>query len=132
MPQLKAGSFSAAPLMELTYEVQLARSTSSIGTGMDTAQNWEIFNRHIRCDIHPLNDEMYFQQTGVENVATHVIHFFANEDIRPRDKVKFLSNRRIAGPIGSWYEITAVLEPSETIAFIRAYARITDEPEDIP
>jgi hypothetical protein len=119
--------------MELTFRVQLAEMTLTPPTGKNTSSTkaWTMTNKVYPCDIAPLKDDIYFLQTGVENLITHVIHFYANTDINVRDVVKVLSSFRLAGPVGSWFEIRERLEPTETIAFVRCYAMIVDPPRPL-
>jgi hypothetical protein len=127
---IQAGTFLQGPLMELTFEVMVAREREMRRpTDLDTTKTWTVLPRHVRCDIAPLTDQEYFLQAGTENVATHAIHFYANEDIRVRDRVQFRTSRRLSGPIGTWYEIMQVVAPTETIAYVRAYAKSTDAPK---
>lgn len=124
-----AGSLTVRPFMDLTFEVLKAREIlMRVPTSIDTVKSWTIYKRHIKCDIMPVNDTVYFTQTGTTNIATHTLHFRANEDILPHDRVQFLSSRRLAGPVGSWYEVMEVLQPTETMAYIRAHCKITDAP----
>ena len=126
---ISAGNLSGRPLMDLMYKVKIARpSESTSTTTIDPALTYTILPALVRCDIMPLADQDYFAQAGMENIATHVLHFYAKTDIRPRDKVQFVTNRRLAGPVGSWYEIMDYLGPAETIAYIRCHARLTDAP----
>lgn len=126
---ITAGNFSPRTYMDLTFEVLVASFTvSRVATKMDTQQVWTIGTRHVRCDIMPLEDNSMFLQSGTQNIATHVLHFYANETINVRNRVKFIRSKRLAGPVGSWYEIMSVLQPTEGIAYIRAHAQITDAP----
>lgn len=127
---VNAGSLALRPLMDLTFRVSIARMQTSAPTGRNMAvtNTWTLNPRLIPCDIAPLKDDLYFAQSGTENIATHTIHFYANTDVNPKDIVHVLSSRRLAGPIGSWFEIQTRLEPTETLAYVRCYARVTDEP----
>ncbi len=117
-------------MMQLTFEVIRARMTTVApsGTQMSPAQTWTKSGRHFRCDIDPLRDELKFAQAGATTIATHICHFFADADILPKDRIQIYSSKRLAGPIGSWYLITEVVEPTETIAYQRAYAIISSNP----
>jgi len=129
MPPLTAGTFSPRPYMDLTFEVLVASFVvQRVATKMDTQQVWTVGTRHVRCDIMPLADETRFLQTGQQTIATHVLHFYANETINVNNRVKFIRSKRLAGPVGSWYQILSVLQPTENIAYIRAHAQITDAP----
>jgi hypothetical protein len=126
---IRAGSLARRPQMNLTFEVRLARKVlTRVATNIDTTATWTELPRRIMCDIMPLQDETYFLQSGEQTIASHSIHFHAREDIRISDLVQFVHSRRLAGPVGSWYEILRVLAPTETLAYIRAYAFLTDAP----
>src|SRR5271166_5949662 len=106
---INAGNLSPRPGMDFMFEVILARVTSSTqpsGTTIGAPQTWTQFARHIKCDVAPMRDELYFQQTGAVTMATHLLHFFPGTDIRPKDRVTIYSSRRLAGMVGSWYLIT--------------------------
>jgi hypothetical protein len=126
---LRAGTFSSRPYMDLTFEVIVGRATlAHSAISIDTVETWTALPRRLRCDIAPFSDYTYFQQSGQQTIATHVIHFYANEDIREKDRVQFVHAQRLAGLVGSWYEIQRVLTPTETIAYTRAYASVIDAP----
>ena len=131
MGNIRAGTLSPRPYMDLIFKVQRARATQAtpVGRNMSLTETWVLNPRSIPCDIMPIADQVYFLQAGQDNIATHTLHFYAGTDIRPKDKVKVLSSVRLAGPIGSWFNIEARIEPTESIAFVRCYARISDSPK---
>ena len=128
-----AGTLSPMPLMELTYEIVIARITGQTRTPGKTTpvDTWTQFPPLIPCDVAPIKDELRFSQSGADVIATHAVHFYARTDIREKDRIQVITNRRLAGPIGSWYEIITRLEPAETIAFVKCFARLTDKPPGI-
>jgi hypothetical protein len=119
--------------MQLTFRVLLSRFVTIASTGLQVGNSsqWTLFPQVIQADIAPLKDELYFMQSGATNIATHVYHFNANTDVNPKDRLYVLSSVRLAGPIGSWFEITERVEPTETLAFVRCYGRLTDCPPTI-
>lgn len=126
---IRSGPLSAMPFMVLPYEVQVARPTMSRTTSQMVAkENWVLLPVRLPCDIAPLRDDLRFLQGSAQNLVTHELSFYARTDIRPRDRIKVLSNRRLAGPIGSWFEISDRMEPAETIAYVYCHAYITDSP----
>lgn len=128
---VNAGSISYRPAMLLPFKVSIARSASSGQTGrnMGLTTTWTLVQQFVSADVMPLTDDIYFLQQGVENIATHVIHFYAGTDILPKDNLQVLSSIRQAGPIGSWFEITTRVEPADSsIAYVRCHGRLTDAP----
>lgn len=127
---VRAGTLSPRPLMELTYKVAIARITTQTRTAgkVTPVDTWSQLQATVVCDVAPLRDDLRFAQAGADVIATHVIHFFARTDIREKDRIKVLTNRRLAGPINSWYEIVTRLEPAETLAYVKCFALLTDKP----
>lgn len=128
---VRAGTRSIGPLMELTYQVVVARITAQtrVAGRINPTDSWSQLNQPIPCDVAPLRDDLRFAQSGSDVLATHVLHFYTGTDIREKDRVKVISNWRFAGPIGSWYEITSRLEPSDgMIGFVKCYAVLSDKP----
>ena len=129
---VQSGPLTARPIMDLIYTVAIARSvTTKPPTSLSPVDAWELVAKSVKCDIAPLSDEIFFLQSGTENVATHVLHFYADQDIRVLDRVHFYTNRRLAGPVGSWYAIKDVMQPTESLAFVRCHAFITDAPKGV-
>jgi hypothetical protein len=116
--------------MDFMFEIQVARMTTAepSGTTIAPVQTWYYMSHHIRCDVNPLSDDLLFMQSGADTVATHIVHCFADTDIQPKDRITILSSKRLAGPVGQWFLITAVVRPTETIAFVRAHAVSSDKP----
>lgn len=126
---IHAGTLNIRPLMELTYEVRIARANEARGVGrIESTKMWALLGSVVRADIAPIIDEILYAQAGAATVATHILHFFARQDVRPGDRVQFITNRRLAGPIGAWFDIMDRTEPAETLAYVRCHARLTDSP----
>lgn len=129
---IHAGTLNIRPLMELTYEARISRATQSRVLGkIESVKMWALVGSIVRCDIAPLTDEILYSQTGAAVVATHIVHFFSRQNVLPGDRIQFITNRRLAGPIGAWFEIMDRTEPSETLAYVRCHARLTDAPPNL-
>lgn len=114
--------------MSLPYIVTLARSALGASGGIQQKKTWTFFQAPLRCDAFPLKDDLYFLQSGIENAATVVFHFYYDQDIKERDRVHFPDMSAIAGMPNSWFELTEVFRPRDLLQFIRAYGRVVDTP----
>lgn len=128
-----AGSFRGTltkTQMNLPFMVQVARATSSSGS-LGPNKTWAMLPAQVACDVLPLKDEMYFLQSGTQGIATLTFHFYAGTDIRVGDRVVMLPPDNVVGMPGSWYDITERMAPSDVLAYIRCFARVTDKPPGV-
>lgn len=128
---LRHGQLNATlglPQMDLPFLVTLARPTRSNTGGIDPKATWVFFNEPLRCDAFPLSDEMLFAQSGTQNIATIVFHFYYNQDVRVRDRVQLQFIDSVVGDPGAWYEIQHLERPHDVLSYLRAHGRVSDAP----
>lgn len=126
-----AGSLNGTiqrPQLDLRFVIRVARATESTGGGFSPTKTWAYITGQIPAFITPLRDELYFLQSGTQNIAQVECFFHYGVDIKVSDRIVMLAPDNIAGIPGGWFEITERLAPVAILAHVRCYARATDNP----
>lgn len=129
---IAAGQLNATldhPQMDLRFLVQLARESSTTGPGIQPKASWTnpLYTR-VPCDGAPIKDDLYFAQSGAENVSQIIFHFYYLQDVQENDRVQFIDIAPPVGMDGAWFQIQQVFRPRNVLQYLRAYGRVIDAP----
>ncbi len=113
-----------SPFMALNYGVQFRRLVATYSPIGSMASDFVVISTVYPCDVAPMSDDIVMQQMGQQDYLTHVLHFQAGTDVRPRDEAQIVYSPQPGsfGTIGDIYLIVAVLQPSEDLNYVRCRA----------
>jgi hypothetical protein len=115
---------NSIPFMRLEYGASLRRPVATYsGIGSLSSQFTDLPGV-LPCDLAPMTDSLVFAQAGQQSTLTHIIHFQPGTDVRDRDEcvIVYAPQPGNYGNVGDTYIILSVIQPSETIAYIRCRA----------
>ena len=130
MMSIAAGQLNSTltlPTLDLPFTVILSRATEQSG-GLQPKKVWAQRSAQVRCYASPLRDELLFMQAGQQNASTVVFYFYANEDIKVHDRVKFLNMPAVVGAPDAWFELQQRFAASDNLRYIRCLGMVTDIP----
>lgn len=110
--------------MQLLYGGKISRLVNSrSGIGSQTG-SYVVRPTIYPMDVSPIDDNTVMQQTGQQDMLTHIIHFQAGTDVKDRDEVTIVYAPQPGnfGNVGDVYFIAQVLQPSTDLNYIRCRA----------
>ena len=119
------GGFVSGPRMQLAFDCYIMRAYASVtAIGSNKTTFVALDNAApIPCDVTPVSDMLLVSQVGQTEQMTHIIHFEAGTNVQARDEIVITKAPRDLQFVNRKFYIFDVLEPSETIAYIRCHAR---------
>lgn len=119
------GGMLSGPRMQLAFECFIKRAQTVVTALGSSDTIYAALNNSapVPCDISPMSDLLIVSQPGQQETLTHVIHFEAGTDVQLRDVVTISNGPQSLAYLGQSFYVAEVLQPSESIAYIRCHAR---------
>jgi hypothetical protein len=123
--QGKLTGMQALPAMVLQYGGQIQRLSATYTQLGSMSSEYTTISTVYPCDVAPMADNVVMSQNGQQSYLTHILHFEPGTDIRDRDQVKIIYSPQPGsyGDIGDVFFISEVVQPSESLAYIRCRAK---------